>query len=203
MIGACMNFENRLKGSITQTLVGTLLEDVSYRVVPLGIEEVIREVSCLSGSEYSKLNLSDSLRKLPDFFIAKKDLSQSWLVEVKYRRKWDESTKAELEEKLKAQAQIWAPLYLILFVKEKARTNETPSSYLGVCKLIVKDGQLGRMSQTFSFKKEDRTDVFEPWSEFTWQSFKRFQDVFDGVSDKWQDETLIKIINIMQNISDE
>ena len=43
-----MQYINRLKGAVTQTLLKSLLEDAGYRIVPLGIEEVIREVKVLT-----------------------------------------------------------------------------------------------------------------------------------------------------------
>ena len=37
-----MEFEQRIKGKLTETLVSELLEHAGYKVVPLGIEQIIR-----------------------------------------------------------------------------------------------------------------------------------------------------------------
>ena len=52
-----MHFDRRIKGAITESLVKTLLEDSDYRVIPLGIEEVVREVISLDEDEYRSLEL--------------------------------------------------------------------------------------------------------------------------------------------------
>ena len=77
-----MSFIPRLKGKITQSVLESLLAHVKYRVVPLGIEEVVRDVTTLSGEKYAELNLSTTLRNLPDYFVAKSDLKKTWLVEA-------------------------------------------------------------------------------------------------------------------------
>lgn len=72
-----MEYSNRLKGSVTQALLKSLLADAGYRVVPLGIEEAIREVTSLDKERYSALELPSVLRKMPDFFIADRELQNS------------------------------------------------------------------------------------------------------------------------------
>lgn len=81
-----MDYKNRLKGAITQVLLKSLLEDAGYRIVPLGIEEVLRELSSLEQEHYKQLNLPPALRKLPDFFVADMEFKKTYLVEVKYRK---------------------------------------------------------------------------------------------------------------------
>jgi len=47
-----MDFENRLKRELSQGAFKCLLEDCGYRVVPLGIEAVIREIASLDKEAY-------------------------------------------------------------------------------------------------------------------------------------------------------
>jgi len=198
-----MDFKNRLKGSVTQTLVETLLEDVQYRIVPLGIEEVVREVSCLDRGQYMALGLPDTLRKLPDFFIAKKDLSKTWLVEVKYCNKWNDEVKRSLGEQLIEQVKLWSPMHLVLFIGEPARRNDTPASYLAVGKLGVQNEVLGVWHKMYQGAPliSEFSETFIPWSEVTWDSFTRFQDAFYEVSDRREEGTLFKAIEIMRSLA--
>lgn len=199
-----MSFDTRLKGKITQGLFQTLLEDVKYRIVPLGIEEVIREVQAVEAAEYSKLELSTTLRRLPDFFIALPDLSKSWLVEVKYRKSWNDWTRDQLGDQLREQVRQWMPLYLVVFIGEAARPNETPASNLGVFKAVIQDNQLGiiRRGPNGNSSSEETRDIekFIPWKEVTWNHILRFQDVFSDVSERWEDQTLIKAIKVMKGL---
>src|SRR5688572_19535038 len=111
-----MDFKNRLKGTVTQTLLKALLEDAGYRVVPLGIEDVIREVTGLPIANYEALNLSFTLRKLPDFFVADRTFGKHWLVEVKYRKQWDKQTRESLGKEMLKQVAQWQPILLVVFL---------------------------------------------------------------------------------------
>jgi hypothetical protein len=199
-----MSFDSRLKGKITQGLFQTLLEDVKYRIVPLGIEEVIREVQAIEPAEYGKLELSTTLRRLPDFFIALPDLSKSWLVEVKYRKGWNDWTRDQLGEQIFEQVKQWAPLYVVVFVGEAARATNTPASNLGVFKAVVQDGQLGIIRKILNGDPPSDprrgTEKFVPWKDVTWSHILRFQDVFSDVSERWEDQTLIKAIKVMKGL---
>lgn len=95
-----MNFENRLKGKITETIVKEILVDEGYRVIDSGIEHILREVACLTQSEYSNLSLSLNLRKLPDLIVMNKSQSKSYLIEIKYRQFWDGSLIYDLKQQV-------------------------------------------------------------------------------------------------------
>ncbi|MFB2754078.1 hypothetical protein ACE02G_10520 [Shewanella xiamenensis] len=95
-----MNFENRIKGNITETIVKALLVDEGYRVIDSGIEHIIREVSCLGRQEYFGLSFANALRKLPDLVVMNKDQTKSHLVEVKYRQSWNSNLINDLREQV-------------------------------------------------------------------------------------------------------
>jgi len=137
-----MDFKNRVKGSVTQTLFKALLEDAGYQLVPLGIEEVIREVKALPISQYMDLGLPPVLGRMPDFFIADKSFKETWLVEVKYRKQWNDNTRASLGREIEEQVKIWQPISLVLFLGERARETDTPASSIGVLRLIHAEGEL-------------------------------------------------------------
>jgi hypothetical protein len=108
-----MNYKNRLKGAVTQVLMKSLLVDAGYHVVPLGIEEVIREVNFLDGKNYLELHLPTPLRKMPDFFVVDKNYRKHYLVEVKYRRAWNANTFKTLYKELLEQVRCWGTIFLL------------------------------------------------------------------------------------------
>lgn len=170
-----MRYENRLKGSVTQALVRAMLTDAGLSVVPLGIEEVVREVAELSIDRYLALELPMRLRKLPDFFVANADRTQSWLVEVKFRRTWNERTREELLDTLTEQAQHWSPLYLVLFWGETpSYYPDQPSSWLKAGKLRWRDEDLWLEAQTGP----------RLWRECSWTHLDRVQDVFPALNNR-------------------
>lgn len=189
-----ISFGNRLKAKITQGLLETLLEDVNFRIVPLGIEEMVREVKNLAMEEYLALDLPVALRKLPDFFVAHPDFKGSYLIEAKFRRSWSDATRNELAQKLKEQVQAWKPLYLVIFLGEQARFSDKPSSFLGVAKLVYRDDEL-------QIEREVKGEIeFTPWRNATWNSFSRFQDVFEGVDERWPEATITKAIELIRRL---
>lgn len=182
-----MEYSNRLKGSVTQALLKSLLADAGYRVVPLGIEEAIREVTSLDKERYSALELPPVLRKMPDFFVADRELKYSWLVEVKFRNEWNDDVRRSLEAQLTEQVQAWSPLYVIVFLGTPAKRRDTyPSAWMGVAKLSIKDGQLVVASES--------GDNEYMWDEIEWSSFARIQKVFLKLDEKekWDEKTLEK-----------
>jgi hypothetical protein len=196
-----VDFRNRLKGNLAQSLFETLLEDVKYRIVPLGIEEVIREVITLDQRQYSELGLSNTLRRLPDFFVAKPEFDKTMLVEIKYRRNWTESVRDSLGKELLEQVRQWEPLYLVMFLGEKARDSETPASYLGVCRLVMRNNVMHVSWEVPDDISGETVTHYRPWAEITWASFSRFQDVFDGIAERIEDGTLTKVVEVVKSLN--
>jgi len=196
-----MNFQNRVKGAITQTLMKSLLEDAGYRVIPLGVEEVVREVRALSLPEYTNLGLPKILKSLPDFLITDESYSASWLVEVKYRKEWNERVKEELRKEIQLQVQQWQPLLLTVFLGTSVKPDsDKPANSIGVIKLISDRDQLFCSWTTatgFNGKKEDR---LTPWPEITWGDFRRLQDEFQGLGSRWKESTLSKSLNLLRGL---
>lgn len=190
-----MNFSNRLKGSVTESLIRSLLADCGLTVVPLGIEEVIREMAELSQERYLALSLPDSLRKLPDFFATNKDRSKSWLIEVKFRKTWTNEVRDELELKLTPQVNVWSPLYLVLFYGESPHPYDTtgPAAWIRVGELRIKDTKLHVMDK----------GVLKPWSESKWNSMDRIQDVFPELNDKekWNEGVLKDMLLVSKHLT--
>lgn len=81
-------FHSRIKGSLTQNLLTSILEHGGYRVTRLGIEELFGAVKHMDVRSYLNLHLPKRLRTLPDLLVATRDLHQT----LKDQRKhWPES----------------------------------------------------------------------------------------------------------------
>ncbi|MEE7546891.1 hypothetical protein HF319_07505 [Xanthomonas sp. Kuri4-1] len=61
-----MDFRNRIKKEITEGIVRAVLDDAGYRVIGCGIENVLRELSCLSALEYAGLDYPKAMRGILD-----------------------------------------------------------------------------------------------------------------------------------------
>ncbi|WP_442854741.1 hypothetical protein [Fischerella sp. PCC 9605] len=199
-----MDFRNRVKGAITQTLIKALLEDAGYRVIPLGVEEIIREVKNLSMEEYIELGLSKKLRSLPDFLITDYSFQKSWLVEVKYRKRWNKSVKQDLGQQIREQVKIWQPLYLVVFLGSSVDPrNDTPANRIGAIKLVSSNNHLcccSRRKRKFFSKEFEEYNM--PWEEITWKNFRRIQDIFPNLSERWEDSTLIQSLEILKALEE-
>ncbi|MNT11046.1 hypothetical protein D3C72_1459070 [compost metagenome] len=175
-------------------MIKVLFKDAGYNIAPLGIEELIKEVQMIPPLVYRTLNLSQTLRSLPDFFVSLPNFEKSYLVEVKYRARWNETTKANLKNALEGQVQQWQPVYLVLFLGERARTTDTPASYLGVVRLEHNNGTLGFIEM------DTETESFRPWSDLQWDNFKRLHDVFTEVHTRYEDSTITKAVALVKSM---
>lgn len=192
-----MDYVNRLKGGVSQVLVKCLLEDAGYRIVPLGVENIVREVAVLNPTQYKALQLPNELRTLPDFFVADTELTQGWLVEVKYRKHWDDATRERLGASLQEQVKIWQPLHVIIFLGNS--TNESysvPSYFIRVVR-VVWDAALG-----LAAVGEDGSKC--KWEYVKWDKFFRVQDVFTNcrAKPKWEDQTIEKTKELAIKLKD-
>lgn len=108
-------FQDVLKSQLTQTALTALLQQSGYRVVRLGIEELFTDVKAQPLAQYRKLAFPLRLRCLPDLLVASPDggpdlLSErprAILVEVKYRRRFDDRTARALYHQLVRQRRHW------------------------------------------------------------------------------------------------
>ena|SRR3989337_4222181 len=113
-----LDFTNVLKGVVTQTLLMALLERGGYRVTRLGIEELFGEVKHIDIQQYLGLNLPLPLRYLPDLLVAEIDMTHVFLVEVKFRRAFDQNAVESLHEELKKQREHWPQAYAAIMIAE-------------------------------------------------------------------------------------
>jgi hypothetical protein len=158
-----MHFKNLIKGQVTQSLLTTLLERAGYRVTRFGIEELFREVKYLDLQQYRRLNLSLHLRTLPDLLVAELDLSEAYLVEVKFRKAFTDQSARSLHSELTNQRKYWPDSYAVVMIANS----------------FVRDG---RFHQDYIRVVEpDNTDwlIEDRWSlEQRWDGLPHIQQVF-------------------------
>lgn len=207
-----MDFKNRIKGSVTQALVNGLLKDAGYQVVPLGIEEVIREIQDLSLEDYINLKVPTPLRTLPDFFVRDPESNESFLIEVKYLKEWNSESVERLGKILKKQASAWNPFFLIILLGNNARDHDTPSSYIGAIKLVLKEDSLFAVACKKNKESGRHTEFEIPWESVNWKcdkpgqnynTIRRIQDVFPKIAKEKSltDETLKKTCSILKSLN--
>jgi hypothetical protein len=186
-----MDFKNRLKGSLTQTLFRSLLVDAGYYVVPLGVEEVIREVNSLSQPQYQNLELPSVLRRMPDFFVADKNYEKYFLIEVKFRRSWNSFTREQLRENLYAQAQTWGKILLFVLLGETARPNsptESNAQFIGAIWVYSSAGKL-HYEGINHHTDDPKTDS---WDNLDWNHFYNIQQLFPELIEKNKSVTQVR-----------
>ena len=189
-----MEFESKLKGNLTEAVASTLFENAGYRVVPLGIEKVVREVSTLDQKSYSKLELSQTLRLMPDLLITEVDMNKAWLVEVKYRRKFEDFKNCEkLKKHLLEQAKRWGDFWILLFVGEGGCTGYG-GDHCGILNVGIKSDEL-------IFYKKDKNGEYSSWSDLHWYALARIQDEFDKIPKAKHGTPIEKVVRVIRSFS--
>lgn len=111
-----MLFTNIVKAQLTQGLIKTLFERAGYRVTRLGVEELFVEIIHLDEEQYKSLNFPLALRYLPDLLSADHDLNRAFLLEVKFRKDFNEFSIKHLYHELKKQRQYWLDSYTVILI---------------------------------------------------------------------------------------
>ena len=197
-----MDFENRLKRELSQGVLKCILEDCGYRVIPLGIEAVIREIACLDKETYKNLDFSDAVRFLPDFCILDQNLKHKLIVEVKYRWDWDGNILKEVIN----QVRMFKDIILVVFIGDPPAVRYTmPSTYVRCCKMYmseqnqvcaeVKDTNGGDTIKTKAIFVEE-----EDLSKLSWWDLIILQNYFSDLKKSKEEESLVKAIKSIQGI---
>lgn len=113
-----IHFDQVVKALTTQSLLATLLERGGYRVTRLGIEELFGEIKRLEHEQYTALKLAEPLRFLPDLLIANQEMTEAHLVEVKYRRRFDDAARDSLFYELERQRKHWPQSQAVVMIGE-------------------------------------------------------------------------------------
>lgn len=113
-----MSFASVLKGRLAERIVATLLERGGFRITRLGIEELFDEVKYLDKATYIALGLPDQLRSLPDFLVADPSVTWAKMLEVKFRRRFDDEVARDLHAALADQRVHWPQAWAIILIAE-------------------------------------------------------------------------------------
>lgn len=147
-----MDFRNVVKGQIAQSLIKTLFERAGYRVTRLGVEELFDEVTQLDEQQYKALNLPLALRYLPDFLIADSILTTAFLLEVKFRKEFNENTARSLHYELTRQREFWPDSYAVILIA----TSSFPFKGLNENYIrVIRPGELDGISSEAFQKAKD------------------------------------------------
>ncbi len=113
-----IDFRDMVKAQITQAVLVALLERGGYRVTKLGIEELFGEIKFTGRRQYHALELPRRLRYLPDLMVVSPREHRVFLVEVKFRRTFDELSARGLHDALHRQRLYWPESYAVLMIAE-------------------------------------------------------------------------------------
>ena len=178
-----MDFEYRLKGSITETIVKAIFTDDGYRVIDSGIEHLVREVTCLSQKGYLDLSFSKGLRNLPDLIILNKLQTKAHLVEVKYKQKWNDLLIRETEEQVKYFKEI--TLVCVNGSPETSSTEISGATHLRAMQLKYENDLY--QARKYKSSGSDKVGIFE-WitiaadTRIDWWDLAPMQFVFDEMT---------------------
>lgn len=196
-----MTFANRIKKEMTEGIVRALLEDAQYRVIDSGIEKVLRELSCLSATEYKALGYPDAMSRLPDFTVMNREQTTKRLVEVKYRSTWCE----DVFEEVKEQVRIFGELVLIS-VNAKAedpRRFNGPSRFLRCCRLRFEgDTYMVQYRSNCGSLVWKPVDSIKNSSQWLWWSMLKLPEVFPQLSEDKNRDTLLEAVSALAGILD-
>lgn len=113
-----MPFASVLRGRVAERILVSLLERGGFRVTRLGIEELFDEIKYLNLQDYLALGLPKALRALPDLLVADSTVQWAALVEVKFRRAFDDEVARELHSTLTDQREYWPASYAVIIISE-------------------------------------------------------------------------------------
>ena len=113
-----MTFASLLRGRLAERIIVSLLERGGFRVTRLGIEELLDEIKYLPRDQYVGLGLPPQLRTLPDLLVADPRVSWARLLEIKFRRRFDDEVARELHGAISEQRQFWPESWALVMIAE-------------------------------------------------------------------------------------
>jgi hypothetical protein len=174
-----IDFRDAVMAQITQAVLAALLERCGYRITRLGIEELCREVKYKDLAQYRQLALPERLRCLPDLLVVSPGGNRTFLVEVKYRRCFDDASARRLFKAIHRQRKHWPEAYAVLMISQPFGSHDRfHQDYIRVLPPNATD----RL-----------TDRFLPPQE-RWRRLPRLQYVFKALSDSRANRALADLV---------
>lgn len=112
------------KGRFGETIVSTILEYAGYRVLRLGVEEVVSEVKAGVARGEWALRLPEQLTTAPDFLVVDPRSGECTLLEVKFRRVLDDGTARELHARLTRQVEYWPGMVTAIICAHRPEVSD-------------------------------------------------------------------------------
>ena len=156
------------KGRFAETLVSTLLEYAGYRVLRLGVEETVSEVKAGLARREQSLQLPDQLRTAPDFLVVDPRSGSCTLLEVKFRRTFDDAVARELHGVLTRQVAFWPETVTVV-----------------VCAAVpIEASGADVRAHVRCLRADDLSRLIEPHPHLSkWQRLRMLGGVFDAVAE--------------------
>lgn len=125
--------DSRIKGAIALEVVSAILLDAGFRILRLGVEELIPSIKTASQQAYRKLALSRTLTSTPDLLVIAPGDEGSVVTEVKFRARWTPEVRQRLFESaaLVEQVRRWGPLYLVVAIGDTGSDRSSPAIISG------------------------------------------------------------------------
>lgn len=196
-----MDFVNRIKKEMAEGIVRALLEDAGYRVIDLGLEKVLRELSCLNEAEYLNLQYPDAMRHLPDLTVMDREQTRKFLVEVKYRTKWGREVFEEVEEQAKSLGEITL-VSIYAAAPNPKELHSSPARYLRCCGVRWHEGVYQIELRNTMHGKERSWESFDEVEDdqWLWWAMTPLHEKFPKLMERKVDGTLLKAIESLAGI---
>ena len=192
-----MDFQNRIKKELTEGIVRAILTDAGYRVIDLGIENVVREMECLTALEYAGLDFPKAMKSLPDLLVMNKEQSEKYLVEIKYRSVWSSDIFDEIEDQVKLFTQL-----ILVYLNSTPPLNgkkSTAGSYLRCCSVRSNNGIIEVNCDIFGIPTWFPRAKIGNHPGFWW-SLKPMQEVFKKINEVKEEKTLMLAVKALKGI---
>jgi len=180
------NFDDLVKGHVTQTLLSTMLAGVGYTVHRLGVEEIVPE---LRGPNNPKVreHLPERLRFIPDLLVIDPETGDVYLVEVKFRVSTSEDVFLLVLREIEDRRRYWPEAQTILLRAEPRVSRGYHQDHIRVITPELKVSELKR-------------SISSPpgW----WEGLPQLQDVFRRIFDRFDNQQIAdSITQVLRDLS--
>lgn len=193
-----MDFANRIKKEMTEGIIRAILIDAGYRVIGLGIENVVREVECLEALEYAGLDFPKVMRSLPDLLVMNRPQTEKALIEIKYRAVWNVTIFDEIAE----QVSLYKELVLVYLNSDPPLPPGkmvSPGSFLRCCKVRGNDNGLEAYLDRYGkMKWVPKAEIGD--HDGVWWGLRPIQELFPQVNDGKEEQTLMRAVEALKGI---
>jgi hypothetical protein len=181
------NFDDLVKGHVTQTLLSTMLERVGYAVHRLGVEEILPELRGPNSAKIRK-HLPKRLRFLPDLLVTDPEGGEVFLVEVKFRVSASRKVFDSLLDEVEERRQYWPEAHTIILRAESLREEPFHQNHIRVISPELSIAQIRTFSSPFLLDR--------------WESLPQIQEVFHHIFGDFKNQQIAdSITQVLRDLS--